>query len=96
MIGYLCNGSSILKSILQKDKQGEWHLLLMDGHGLHHIYKFLKFCDDHKIKVVAIPLYTTHLLQSLDVCVFQPLKHWHSKTVNEAVLYKTAMKPFLR
>lgn len=68
-----------------KRQQGEWHLLLMDGHGLHHIYKFLKFCDDHKIKVVAIPLYTTYLLQPLDICVFQPLKHWHSETVNEAV-----------
>ena len=32
-----------------------------------------------------MPLYITHLLQPLDVCVFQPLKHWHSEAVNKAV-----------
>ena len=32
-----------------------------------------------------MPPHTTHLLQPLDVCVFQPLKHWHSEAVNEAV-----------
>ncbi len=30
----------------------------------------------------GLPSHTTHLLQPLDVCVFQPLKHWHSKAVN--------------
>lgn len=32
-----------------------------------------------------MPPHATHLLQALDVCVFQPLKHWHSGAVNEAV-----------
>ena len=27
----------------------------------------------------------TRLLQSLDVCVFQSLKHWHPGAVNEAI-----------
>ena len=68
-----------------KRQQGAWRLLLMDGHGSHHTYEFLKFCEDHKIKAVGMPPHTTHLLQPLDVCVFQPLKHWHSEAVNEAV-----------
>ena len=69
----------------EKKQQGAWRLLLMDGHGSHHTYEFLKFCEDHKIKAVGMPPYTTHLLQPLDVCVFQPLKHWHSEAVNEAI-----------
>ena len=50
----------------------------MDDHGSHHTYRFLKFCEDHKIKAVGIPPHTTYLLQLLDICMFQPLKHWHS------------------
>lgn len=57
----------------------------MDGHGSHHTYEFLKFCEDHKIKAVGMPPHTTHLLQTLDAYVFQPLKNWHSEAVNEAV-----------
>ena len=44
----------------------------------------LKFFKDHKIKAVGMPPHTTHLLQPLDVCVFQPLTHWYSEAVNEA------------
>lgn len=32
-----------------------------------------------------MPPYITHLFQPLAVCVFQPLNHWHSEAVNEAV-----------
>ena len=62
-----------------------WHLLLIDGHGLHHTHEFLQYCKEYKIKVLGIPLHTTHLLQPLDVGVFQPLKHWHSEAVNEVM-----------
>ena len=47
-------------------------------------YCLLLFYEDHKIKPVGMPPQTTHLLQLLDVCVFQPLNHWHSEAVNEA------------
>ena len=67
-----------------KTQQSAWCLLLIDGHKLHHIYEFLKFCKDHKIKVVNMPPNITHFLQSLDICVFQLLKHWHSEVVNKA------------
>ena len=58
-----------------RKQQGAYRLLLLDSHGSHHIDEFLKFCEDHKIKPVGMPPHTTHLLQPLDVCVFQPLKH---------------------
>ena len=66
-------------------QQGAWRLLLMDGHGSHHTYEFLKYYEEHKIKVLDMPSHTTHLLQPLDVGVFQPLKHWHLEAVNKAV-----------
>ena len=57
----------------------------MNGHRSYHKYKFLKFYKNHKIKVVSMPPYTTHLLQLLDVYMFQLLKHWHLKAVNEEI-----------
>lgn len=66
-------------------QQGAWRLLLLDGYGSHHIYEVVKFCEDHKIIPFGMPSHTTHLLQPLDVGVFQPLKHWHSEAVNDAV-----------
>ena len=62
-----------------------WRLLLMDGHRSHHTYKFFKFCENHRIKPIGMPPHIIHLLQLLDVCVFQPLKHWYFEAVNEAV-----------
>ena len=29
--------------------------------------------------------YKTHMVQPLDVCVFQLLKHWHTEAVNNAI-----------
>ena len=57
----------------------------MDGHGLHHTYEFLKYCKNHKIKVLGMSSHTIHLLQPLNVGVFQPLKHWHLEAVNKVV-----------
>ena len=66
-------------------RKGAWRLLIMDGHGSHHTREFLEYCDAHNIIPFGLPSRTTHLLQPLDVCVFQPLKHWHSEAVNEAI-----------
>ena len=37
-----------------RKQQGAYCLLLLDGHGSHHTYEFLKFREDHKIKPVGI------------------------------------------
>ena len=57
----------------------------MDGFGSHHTHEFLSYCEDKNIISFGLPSHTTHLLQPLDVCVFQPLRHWHSEAVNEAI-----------
>ena len=69
----------------QRYQRGSWRLLVMNGYGSHHTREFLSYCENHKIIPFDLPSHTTYLLQPLNVCVFQPLKHWHSKAVNEAV-----------
>ena len=60
-------------------------MLMMNDYESHHTREFLFYCENHKIILFNLSLHTTHLLQSLDVCVFQSLKHWHLKTINQAV-----------
>jgi hypothetical protein len=58
-------------------QRGEWRMLLLDGHDSHHTFEFLDFCRQKKILVFFLRPHTTHILQPLDVSVFQPYKHWH-------------------
>ena len=57
-------------------------LLILDGHSSHHTIEFIEFCESHKIILFAMPPHLTHLLQPLDVVVFQPLKHYHAKALD--------------
>lgn len=69
----------------RRGQQGAWRILIMDGYGSHDTCEFLEYCEEHNIIPFTFPSHTTHLLQPLDVCVFQPAKHYHSEAVNEAV-----------
>ena len=53
-----------------KRRHSKWCLLLPDGYGSHCTKEFLDFCDDHHIIPFCLPPHTTHLLQPLDVVVF--------------------------
>lgn len=64
---------------------GAKRLLLLNGHGSHHTREFIKFCDDHGIIPFGLPPNLTHLLQPLDVVVFQPYKHYHGMAVERLV-----------
>jgi len=61
---------------------GAKRLLLMDGYGSHHTKEFIQYCDDNGIIPFGLPPHITHLLQPLDVCCFQPLKHYHAKALD--------------
>jgi hypothetical protein len=61
---------------------GSKRLLLLDGYGSHHTIEFIGFCQDHSIIPFGLPPHTTHILQPLDVVVFQPLKHYHAKAID--------------
>ena len=61
---------------------GKKRLLIVDGHGSHHTKQFIQYCDDHDIIPFGMPPNLTHILQPLDVVVFQPLKHYHAKALD--------------
>jgi len=63
---------------------GAHRLLLLDGHGSHCTREFISYCDEKKIIPFCLPPHTTHLLQPLDVVVFQPLKHYHAEAIDHA------------
>jgi hypothetical protein len=59
-------------------------LLLCDGYGSHMTYEFINFYEKNNIILYFLPLHTSHLLQPLDVGVFQAYKHWHSEAIKDA------------
>jgi len=63
---------------------GACQLLLLNRHRSHCIREFITFCDEKQIVPFCLPSHTTHLLQPLDVVVFQPLKHFHAEAVPQA------------
>ena len=65
-------------------QRGVWRLLLLNGYTSHCTYEFITYCDAQKILPFDLPPHATHLLQPLDVVLFQPYKHWHATAVDEA------------
>lgn len=66
--------------------KGIWRMLICDGFGSHLTYEFIKFCEDKKILLFFLPPHTSHLLQPLDVGVFNVYKHYHSEAIEAATI----------
>lgn len=62
----------IMSMIYEKEK--EWKLLIVDGHGSHLTLKFLDLCEKYHFDLLCLPSNTTHLLQPLDLSVFRSFK----------------------
>ena len=62
--------------------KGRKRLLILDDYGSHHTYEFVNYAENNHIVLFGLPPHLTHLLQPLDVVVFQPLKHWHSQAID--------------
>ena len=58
-------------------------ILYLDGHVSHLTLKLSQFCKDKKIELVALYPNAMHILQPLDVAVFNPLKKNYRKVVDE-------------
>ena len=67
-----------------KSQTGAHRLLLLDGYGSHCTYELLDHCEKNNIVPFCLPPHMTHLLQPLDIVVFQPYKHWHAEAVDAA------------
>ena len=65
-----------------RDKaNGEYRLLICDGHDSHITGKFIGHCIDNDIHLMILPPHSSHLTQPLDVGVFGPLKRVMSSKI---------------
>lgn len=64
---------------------GKYRMLIFDGHSSHLSLDFLDFCWKYHIRPFLLPPHTTHLLQPLDVGVFQTLKYNFKKEIRREV-----------
>ena len=67
-----------------KRQTGTYRLLLLDRFDSHYTKQFINCCNNHKIVVFCLPPHSCHLLQPLDVVVFQPYKHYNAEAVEAA------------
>lgn len=58
----------------RKKCNGQWCMLIFDSHGSYVSDDFLLYRWEHKIAPFQLPPHSTHLLQPLDIGIFQPLK----------------------
>jgi hypothetical protein len=57
----------------------------MDNHGSHRTPQFVLLCYRNNIVPLTFPAHLTHIMQPLDVGVFQVYKHWHNKAIERAM-----------
>ena len=59
----------------------------MDNHDSHLIREFIDYCFEPKVNIVSFLLsaHSTHLLQSLDIDIFQSFKHYHQEILENLI-----------
>ncbi|RPA88381.1 hypothetical protein L873DRAFT_1726279, partial [Choiromyces venosus 120613-1] len=75
---------------------GPYYQPLLDGHGSHDTRKFLSFCDEKKIIPFCLLQHTIHLLQTLEIVVFKPPKHYYAEDLDYAITYIQAAQIFIK
>ena len=68
----------------KRRQQGTWRMLLFDGFGSYCIEEFITYCNQNRIKPWTLPPHSSHILQPLDVVLFQPFKHYYRQAVDAA------------
>ncbi|KAJ8375339.1 hypothetical protein SKAU_G00059190 [Synaphobranchus kaupii] len=63
-------------------------ILIMDQHETHVSKEVIVLCRDNKIEILCLPAHTTHVLQPLDIAVFNPLKTAFSKMASRMGLVR--------
>jgi len=68
----------------KKTQVGAHRILLCDGYGSYITREILEFCETKLIHMFCLRPHTSHILQPLDVMLFQPYKHYHAKAIDYA------------
>jgi hypothetical protein len=61
---------------------GRYRLLIFDGHGSYCTWEFVNYCEHNNIIPFGLLPHLIHLVQPLDVIVFQPLKHYYTQALD--------------
>ncbi len=69
----------------QKTQIEAYKLLIMNNYKSHLIYKFLQYIKFHNIVIFTLFSHSTHVTQSLNVKIFQLMKHYHSEMIDETI-----------
>lgn len=75
-------------------EDGKYMLLILDGYGAHIQYPFLKYMRDNRVVVIALPAHTSHVLQPLDVTVFNAYKSFLQEELHRAARIVTKLNAF--
>ena len=67
---------NLFEKATREKANGEYRLLIVDGHNSHYTVAFLRLARLHMIIVICYPAHSTHIYQGLDVVVFAVLKHY--------------------
>ncbi len=70
----------------QLDKEDKRILLIMDGHGTHTFHENIQFCTDNGIDACFMPAHTSHILQPLDIGIFNSYKASYRRSVSDPAL----------
>ena len=62
-------------------------ILLYDSHSSYTLIAFKELALEHNIFIALFLSYITHVIQPLDVAVFQPYKYQHNKAIKKATRY---------
>jgi hypothetical protein len=65
------------------DEERIYRLLVVDGFTGHTTLAFAEYCIKFDIIIAILPPHSTHLMQPLDVGVFQPLKAAHPESTSQ-------------
>ena len=60
--------------LTRPEDPSEQRLLILDGHSSHITANFIAYCMNNQIDLLVLPPHTSHMLQPLDISIFQPLK----------------------
>jgi DDE superfamily endonuclease len=64
-------------------------MLVIDGYGSHLTKEFVDYCYDPEVKisVFLLPAYSTHILQPLDISMFQSYKHYYQELLEDSIRF---------
>jgi len=69
----------------KSDGNSLWKVMILDSHTSHMTPELRLMAAEYNIHLYTLPSHLTHVLQPLDVGIFQPYKHWHKEAVHLSI-----------